>query len=92
MKEYAWAVTGMLQVVLDRIGKLRVAPPVRLGGPNAPVNPNPALVSTTRHGVIAVKVALEVAGATLVCATITVVLPVELSKISRVGARQGRPV
>jgi len=45
----------MLQVVLDGIGKLRVTPPVRLGGPNAPVNPNPVLVSATRHGVMATK-------------------------------------
>jgi hypothetical protein len=45
----------MLQVVLAWMGNERVEPPVRLGGPNAPVNPKPARVSTTRQGVIATK-------------------------------------
>jgi len=45
----------MMPVVLDGSGKLRVTPPARLGGPNAPVNPNAVRVSATRHGVMATK-------------------------------------
>jgi hypothetical protein len=45
----------MLQVLLDGMGKLRVPPPIKLGGPNAPVNPFNPLVSATRHGVMATK-------------------------------------
>src|SRR6516225_7840202 len=37
------------------MGKDRVEAPARLGGPNAPANPEPALVSTTRQGVMATK-------------------------------------
>jgi hypothetical protein len=44
-----------VQVVLDRIGKVRLTPPTRDGGPKAPVNPLPVRVSTTRQGSIATK-------------------------------------
>src|SRR5215471_1886263 len=52
LKEYACAIEGIEHVVLDGMGKVRVAPPTRYGGPKNPVNPKPARVSTTRHGVI----------------------------------------
>jgi hypothetical protein len=53
--EYACATVGIVQVVLDRIGKVRLTPPTRDGGPKAPVNPSPVRVSTTRQGSIATK-------------------------------------
>src|SRR6516225_3962086 len=53
LNEYAAAVGGMLQVGLERMGKFRVAPPARLGGPKAPLKLEPARVSTMRQGVIA---------------------------------------
>jgi hypothetical protein len=53
--EYACASVGIVQVVLDRIGKVRLPPPTRDGGPKAPVNPLPVRVSTTRQGSIATK-------------------------------------
>jgi hypothetical protein len=53
--EYAWAVAGMEQAVLDCKGKVRLIPPASDGGPNAPERPFPR-VSTTRHGVMAMKV------------------------------------
>src|SRR5262245_24161383 len=34
------------------MGKVRLAPPTRLGGPKGPVNPWPVRVSTTRQGVM----------------------------------------
>jgi hypothetical protein len=37
------------------MGNDRVDPPARLGDPNAPVNPFPVRVSTTRHGVTPTK-------------------------------------
>src|SRR6266404_9862834 len=55
LSEYAWAIEGIGQAPLDCIGKARLAGPARLGGPNAPVNPWPARVSTTRQGVIPTK-------------------------------------
>src|SRR4029453_15433549 len=56
LKEYACAVDGIEQSVLDCIGKVRGTPPRRPGGPNGPVNPEPVRVSTTRQGVIATKI------------------------------------
>src|SRR5580704_13943449 len=53
--EYACASVGMVQVVLDRIGKVRLTPLTRDGGPKSPVNPLPIRVSTTRQGSIATK-------------------------------------
>jgi len=53
LNEYASATAGMLQVELAWMGKLRVAPPVRLGGPKGPLNPKPVRVSAMRQGVIA---------------------------------------
>jgi len=53
--EYAWAIEGMLHVVLAWSGKLRVAPATRLGGPKAPVNPAALRVSTNRQGVMPTK-------------------------------------
>ena len=53
--EYACATVGIVQVVLDRIGKVRLTPPTRDGGPKVPVNPSPVRVSTTRQGSIATK-------------------------------------
>src|SRR5580704_7947652 len=55
LNEYACASVGIVQVVLDRIGKVRLPPPTRDGGPKAPVNPLPVRVSTTRQGSIATK-------------------------------------
>src|SRR5215470_12896754 len=37
------------------MGTVRLAPAARLGGPNAPANPCPDRVFTTRHGVIPTK-------------------------------------
>ena len=61
LNEYAWAIEGMEHVALDWMGKVRLAPPTRLGGPKAPVNPDPVRVSTTRQGVIPTKTS-ELAG------------------------------
>src|SRR5580704_18843376 len=52
LNEYACEMDGIVHVVLAWIGKVRLACPARLGGPNAPVNPWPVRVSTTRQGVI----------------------------------------
>jgi len=46
---------GIEHTVLDGIGKLRVAPPTRLGGPNGAWYADEVLVSTTRQGVIPTK-------------------------------------
>lgn len=54
--EYAWPVAGMEHVVLDCIGKGRLIATTSDGGPNAPENPVPARVSTTRQGVMPMKV------------------------------------
>src|SRR5579872_149055 len=72
------------------MGKLREVLPLIVGGPNGSALPWSARVSATRHGVTAVKVVPVDGGVTLVCVTITVVLPVALSKISSVGTRQVR--
>src|SRR4029078_3981360 len=55
LSEYAWAMGGIVQVVLACIGKVRLAEPARLGGPNSPVNPWPPRVYTIRQGVITTK-------------------------------------
>src|SRR5262249_61133265 len=55
LREYACATDGIEHVVLDCIGMVRGVALARLGGPNAPGNPDPARVSTRRHGVIATK-------------------------------------
>jgi hypothetical protein len=55
LKEYAWAVAGIVHVLLDWMGNVRMEPPVRLGGPKAPMKPTPERVSTTRQGVMATK-------------------------------------
>jgi hypothetical protein len=49
------AIDGIVQVALAWMGKVRLAPTERLGGPNGPVNPCPDRVSATRHGVIPTK-------------------------------------
>ena len=54
--EYAWPVAGMEHVVLDCIGKVRLIAATSDGGPNATENPVPARVSTTRQGVMPMKV------------------------------------
>src|SRR5215469_9375170 len=46
----------MEHVVLDCMGIVRLTPPTRDGAPKAPVNPLPVRVSTTRQGVMAMKV------------------------------------
>ena len=59
MNEYACATEGMEQAVLDWMGKVRTCPAARLGGPNAPVNPWPARVSSTRHGGMATNTSAD---------------------------------
>ena len=44
LKEYACAMEGIEHAGLDWIGNVRVPPPTRPGGPNAPVNPEPGRV------------------------------------------------
>ena len=53
-KAYALAFDGKPHP-LDGIGTVREVPPPKKGAPNAPVFPDPTLVSITRHGVTAVK-------------------------------------
>src|SRR5207244_48503 len=48
--EYACAAEGMLQLLFGT-GKSRMEPPMRVGGPKAPVMPSLARVSAMRHGV-----------------------------------------
>src|SRR5262249_40429602 len=55
LNEYACAIEGMVQLVLDWIGNVRDAPPTRAGGPNAPLKPELFRVSATRHGVMPTK-------------------------------------
>src|SRR6202035_6173101 len=50
--EYACAVGGIVQAALVRMAKVRLADPLRLCGPNEPVNARPTRVSTRRQGVI----------------------------------------